>query len=56
MGNGKQDEVITLPLAHQTKKELSELAVNLNYNEYNAAHTISNDCLNDLLIWRKQLS
>jgi phospholipase/carboxylesterase len=56
MGNGKQDEVITLPLAHQTKKELSELAVNLNYNEYNAAHTISNDCLNDLLSWIKQLS
>ena len=51
MGNGRHDKVITLPLAQKTRDELSKLKVKLNYREYDVEHTISNDCLNDFLIW-----
>ena len=56
MGNGSQDDVITLPLAHKTRDELSRLNIKLNYNEYNAGHTITNDCLNDFLGWINKIS
>jgi len=56
MGNGIQDEVIKLPLAQKTRDELSKLNIKLNYNEYSAGHTISNDCLNDFLNWISQIS
>ena len=51
MGNGRQDKIITLPLAQKTRDDLSKLEVKLNYKEYDVEHTISNDCLNDFLIW-----
>jgi len=56
MGNGKQDKIITLPLAHKTRDDLSKLEVKLNYKEYDVEHTISNDCLNDFLIWINKVS
>lgn len=56
MGNGSQDDVITLPLAHKTRDELSRLNIKLNYNEYNAGHTITNECLNDFLGWINKIS
>ena len=51
MGNGRQDKIITLPLAQKTRDDISKLEVKLNYKEYDVEHTISNDCLNDFLIW-----
>ena len=51
MGNGRQDKIITLPLAQKTRDDLSKLEVKLNYKEYDVEHSISNDCLNDFLIW-----
>ena len=51
MGNGRQDKIIALPLAQKTRDDLSKLEVKLNYKEYDDEHTISNDCLNDFLIW-----
>ena len=56
MGNGKQDDIITLPFAQKTRDELFSLNIDLNYNEYDAGHTIANECLNDFLNWIKNLS
>ena len=36
--------------------QLIELDVTVDYNEYNATHTIANDCLNDFMSWIKPLS
>ena len=55
MGFGKQDPIIPITLAQQVKQDLISLGLKPNYNEYDAEHTISNDCLNDFLIWLKEL-
>ena len=56
MGNGIQDEIIPIAFAQKTKDQLIELNVTVDYNEYNATHTIANDCLNDFMSWIKPLS
>ncbi len=56
MGNGIQDEMIPIAFAQKTKDQLIELDVKVDYNEYNATHTIANDCLNDFMSWIKPLS
>jgi len=55
MGFGKQDLIIPISLAQQVKHDLISLGLKPSYNEYDADHTISNDCLNDFLIWLKEL-
>ena len=54
IGHGKLDPVVPLHLAQDTKKELLNLGAKCNYNEYDAEHTIHNDCLNDVLEWLRE--
>ena len=56
MGNGIQDEIIPIAFAQKTKDQLIELDVKVDYSEYNATHTIANECLNDFMDWIKPLS
>ena len=56
MGNGIQDEIIPIAFAQKTKDQLIELDVKVDYNEYNATHTIANKCLNDFMDWIKPLT
>lgn len=51
--HGTQDQL--LPIAHglNCKKLLEKAQVNLTYNEYPIAHTISNEELQDILNWYK---
>ena len=51
VGSGIIDEVIPIHLGRMTERGLRKLGTKPVYNEYNAGHTISNDCLNDLLGW-----
>ena len=55
VSNGTVDEVIPIHLGRMTEKGLRKLGVDPTYNEYNAGHTISNDCMNDLLNWVKSI-
>jgi predicted esterase len=51
VSNGIIDEVIPIHLGRMTERDLKKLGVKPVYKEYNMGHTISNDCLNDLLSW-----
>ena len=51
VSNGVIDEVIPIHLGRMTERGLKKLGLNPTYNEYNTGHTISNDCMNDLLNW-----
>ena len=51
VSNGIIDEVIPIHLGRTTERDLKKLGVKPVYKEYNMGHTISNDCLNDLLKW-----
>jgi len=51
IGHGRLDPVVPLSLGQDTKRGLKNIGVNPNYNEYESEHTISNDCLNDVLEW-----
>lgn len=55
VSNGTVDEVIPIHLGRMTEKGLRKLGVDPTYNEYNTGHTISNDCMNDLLSWVKSI-
>ena len=55
VSNGIIDDIIPIHLGRMTEKGLRKLGANPVYNEYNSGHTISNDCLNDLLIWIKSI-
>jgi len=55
MGNGKSDPLISTSIAHASRDYLNSLAgVSTDYNEYDSEHTISNDCLNDVVNWLNQ--
>jgi len=51
MGNGRLDMVVPLSLAQSSRDGLLSIGVNPSYKEYDSAHTIPNDCLNDVLEW-----
>ena len=51
ISNGIIDEVIPIHLGRMTEKGVRKLGIKPVYKEYNMGHTISNDCLNDLLSW-----
>ena len=54
MGHGRLDPVVPIGLGHDTKNGLIDIGVNLNYKEYDSEHTISNECLNDILKWLEE--
>jgi len=55
MGNGTSDPLISTSIAHASRDYLNSLAgVSTDYNEYDSEHTISNDCLNDVVNWLNQ--
>lgn len=49
MGNGIQDPVVSLDLADKTFEDLTNLNIKPIYKKYNSEHTISNDCIYDVL-------
>ena len=51
ISNGIIDEVIPIHLGRMTERGVRKLGIKPVYKEYNMGHTISNDCLNDLLNW-----
>lgn len=52
MGNGTSDQLISIAIAHASRDYLNSLdGVNTDYKEYESEHTISNDCLNDVVDW-----
>ena len=51
ISNGIIDEVIPIHLGRMTERSIRKLGIKPVYKEYNMGHTISNDCLNDLLKW-----
>ena len=54
MGHGRLDPVVPIGLGHDTKNGLIDIGVNPNYNEYDSEHTISNECLSDILKWLEE--
>lgn len=49
MGNGIQDPVVPLALADKTFEDLINLKIKPIYKKYHSEHTISNDCIYDVL-------
>ena len=56
IGNGTEDNVVPISLGRITKTNLERVGVQPIYQEYPAGHSISNDCLQDMLKWFKGLS
>ena len=56
IGNGTEDNVVPISLGRITKTNLERVGVQPIYQEYPAGHNISNDCLQDMLKWFKELS
>ena len=54
MGNGRLDSIIPIDLAHKSRDSIRSLDSDISYNEYDANHTISEDCLRDFLDWLKE--
>ena len=55
MGNGTSDPLISTSIAHASRDFLNSLVgVSTDYHEYDSEHTISNDCLNDVVNWLNQ--
>jgi len=51
IANGRMDPVIPISLGHSTRDGLMDLGVKLDYHEYDCEHTISDDCLRDVMAW-----
>ena len=56
IGNGTEDNVVPISLGRITKTNLERVGVQPIYQEYPTGHSISNDCLQDMLKWFKGLS
>ncbi len=54
LANGRLDQIVPIGLGHSTKNELVNLGIVPNYHEYDSEHTISNECLRDVLDWLKE--
>ena len=53
LANGILDQIVPIHLGQSTRDDLLKLGLELDYHEYDCEHTISNDCLQDLLDWLK---
>ena len=53
LANGILDQIVPIHLGQSTRDGLLNLGLELDYHEYDCEHTISNDCLQDLLDWLK---
>ena len=51
MVNGRQDSIVPLSLAKSTRDGIKSLGMKPDYKEYNMEHSISYDCLRDILTW-----
>ena len=51
MINGRQDSIIPLSLAHSSRDSIRSLGMKPDYKEYDMEHSISYDCLRDILVW-----
>nr|AHZ45581.1 phospholipase/carboxylesterase [uncultured bacterium] len=49
--HGRQDTVIPLEQAHETKRFLEDAGYSVEYHEYDMAHSISGDVIADLVPW-----
>ena len=54
VSNGTLDEIIPIHMGRMTNLGLRKLGLIHTYNEYDTGHTISNDCLNDIMNWLQQ--
>ena len=54
VSNGTADEVIPIHMGRMTNLGLKKVGLSHTYNEYDTGHTISNDCLNDILFWLQE--
>jgi phospholipase/carboxylesterase len=54
VSNGTADEVIPIHMGRMTNLGLKKVDLSHTYNEYDTGHTISNDCLNDILFWLQE--
>ena len=54
MGNGIQDQRINIYNARDSVNNLISIGTNPKYVEYNCHHTITNECLIDILKWIKK--
>ena len=52
--HGRQDQLIPLQQAHETKRFLEEAGYPVEYHEYDMAHTITDAVLSDLRPWLHQ--
>ena len=55
MANGTEDELVPIELGRRSKKYLEDAGVKPAYREYSAGHTISNECLQEMLKWLEEL-
>jgi len=53
--HGIQDPVIPISAARKTKELLDRSNATVSYNEYEMAHQINDQCLNDVTLWLKDL-
>ena len=51
MVNGRQDSIVPLSLAKSTRDGIKSLGMKPDYKEYDMEHSISYDCLSDILTW-----
>ena len=51
MANGTLDSVVPLTLAKSSRDDIVSLGIRINYIEYEMEHTISYDCLKEVLSW-----
>ena len=56
MANGTEDELIPIELGRRSKTYLESTGVKPVYREYPAGHTISTECLQEMLQWLDGLS
>ena len=54
--SAKYDEKVPIHLGRMTNLSLKKLGLETTYHEYETGHTISNQCLNDMLDWLEKLS
>jgi len=51
MGNGIKDYVVPMKLAKKTEEQMRSIKASVAFKEYECEHTISSECLRDVLSW-----
>jgi phospholipase/carboxylesterase len=54
VAHGRQDTVLPISHGRNTREQLSELPVDVTYHEYDMAHEISADSMDDITEWLKE--